>query len=1078
MKNLNLDNKKLILFSFVALWLASFLFTFAQTSFSDLPEGVTQNQVTSALSDLSTAYGNPVENVDDARDICNSEQFIVACAEIGKRYSLYEEGEVSQVDALLEEIKGDVSQSLAQCTTAECLLNVAKQLSERIVGKNPQLASRLDLTSRKIEEKRAVIEAAKEVGVDFQMCRNMDPDTAPVDLLRSCARLAKDSRVEKFVPKGVKERVNDLDSTLALRDSLDRKEFSCGSNTLEGCGDFCLNPANSARAQGISAIPVVCRQIAERFFGPEGVKSLEAAYLGVNSAADYYYKKTQNIVFTTHDGTILSDPAQIGRYLEDQGRLGNVNNVDRGLGFMVSNGFVSQEEKEFALKMIGSIKDRGVTGFDFDMCRRDPGACADFIPQEYRREFESVNKVRDIMAQKLGFDPVQCERAAFDESVRSRCFEAVKNALPELEDLSTQSLEAQRIIAEIREHTRQGEAFDQSRQTIQQQGGPGGCRSPQECFAYCSSSDHGPECLSFGAKQGIFRGDDIAQRYQEYQDRRVGPYPGFQPPGQGEFLPPGQIPGFTQPGQGFGPVGPSPECFRAIQSGDFVKAKEFCYVPPAPRPIDFPQPQPTVCPSMPTVSECPAGQVRYVVYSSAECGQYYGCKPSGEQCPQGQYWNGTACVSSVTACPSNQYWNGTACVNYSTDPKAGCVQAGGTWDAATNYCNMPGTNCSSGQYWDYNTKACKTYDSPSGQKQQTWNTLGLSSQIRADADPARIEQLKQACANVKSGSNIWMPGAGDYSSPDFGMPSAEKCRIASSCSTTQYFDGASCVSSAANTTCPSGQWWDSATQSCKTSTTGGTGCGSNTAQASQSACLAISGCRWDNNACSPSSASTTCPSGQWWNGTACVNTTTTDCPSGQYWYTPPSGGAGYCQSMSTSCTQAGGTWDSSTNSCQMPTCPSGQYWYTPPSGGTGSCVSNTSTSCPSGQYWNGSSCVTTTTHDCPSGQYWDGSSCVSSTTTTCSSDQYWNGSACVSNTSTSCPSGQHMESGACVADPTATPTPTQDPATMCAQSGGSWDGSTCVMPTPPPPTSININFFLAQITQILKSLLTLLSNNR
>jgi len=30
--------------------------------------------------------------------------------------------------------------------------------------------------------------------------------------------------------------------------------------------------------------------------------------------------------------------------------------------------------------------------------------------------------------------------------------------------------------------------------------------------------------------------------------------------------------------------------------------------------------------------------------------------------------------------------------------------------------------------------------------------------------------------------------------------------------------------------------------------------------------------------------------------------------------------------------------------------------------------------------------------------------------------------------------------------PTPEPTPSSDPATMCAQGGGTWDGSTCVMP--------------------------------
>ena len=129
MKNLNLNNKKLVLVPFIALGLVFFSSAFAQTASSDLPEGTTQAQITSALEDLSAVYGQPVESVTEARDICNFEQFLVTCAEIGQRHDLYQGEEVSQVNTLLNEIKGDVSKKLSECTTAECLLDVSKQLS-------------------------------------------------------------------------------------------------------------------------------------------------------------------------------------------------------------------------------------------------------------------------------------------------------------------------------------------------------------------------------------------------------------------------------------------------------------------------------------------------------------------------------------------------------------------------------------------------------------------------------------------------------------------------------------------------------------------------------------------------------------------------------------------------------------------------------------------------------------------------------------------------------------------------------------------------------------------------------------
>ena len=58
-----------------------------------------------------------------------------------------------------------------------------------------------------------------------------------------------------------------------------------------------------------------------------------------------------------------------------------------------------------------------------------------------------------------------------------------------------------------------------------------------------------------------------------------------------------------------------------------------------------------------------------------------------------------------------------------------------------------------------------------------WNSYGLKSWVRTDADSAKIETLKQACANVTYGSgDIWMSGAGDYNSVNFGMPDEAKCR--------------------------------------------------------------------------------------------------------------------------------------------------------------------------------------------------------------------------------------------------------------------------------------------------------------
>jgi len=99
---------------------------------------------------------------------------------------------------------------------------------------------------------------------------------------------------------------------------------------------------------------------------------------------------------------------------------------------------------------------------------------------------------------------------------------------------------------------------------------------------------------------------------------------------------------------------------------------------------------------------------------------------------------------------------------------------------STNNSDSTIQTCLSGQYWYVSPGStagyCKTSDTQTNQREQMWNSLGFRSWVRNDADAARIESLKQACANVSNGANVWMSEAGTSTSVNFGMPDPEKCK--------------------------------------------------------------------------------------------------------------------------------------------------------------------------------------------------------------------------------------------------------------------------------------------------------------
>src|SRR3989344_1925172 len=265
----------------------------ASPAFAEMLPGVPDEAVQAALSDLSEVYGFPVVRIDQPKAICNEEQYVAECAEIGREHDLFSDDRAEQVDVVLAELQGDTIERFKQCTDTACLVEVATSIARRLNAENPAIARAVELKPQNVEEKRDIVETAASLGVDFEACRTMDPDTASVELLRSCARLAKHENIQKYLPEEARGRADMSEQSLALQESLASGEFQCGTGTLESCGNFCLNPTAEARAGGVSEIPGVCRQLAERFFGPTGVSELEKAYTSVQNTFDTFAKRAQ-----------------------------------------------------------------------------------------------------------------------------------------------------------------------------------------------------------------------------------------------------------------------------------------------------------------------------------------------------------------------------------------------------------------------------------------------------------------------------------------------------------------------------------------------------------------------------------------------------------------------------------------------------------------------------------------------------------------------------------------------------------------------------------------------------------------
>ncbi|PCI20314.1 hypothetical protein COB64_02195 [Candidatus Wolfebacteria bacterium] len=515
--------------------------------------------------------------------------------ELIDKYDIYRNDEDKK--ALAQSYKDEVLSQLSNIAE-ENLDETIIEIAANILKSKPELAEKFNLNIEKVEAAGTVILQVKNAGVNISVCRN-PAETLSRDQLVRCLNASKNlvqyaDVIEDYIPVERIERIErgDFDKFLEFEHALAQGRYPELGTTPDEAGFACLRPGSESF--------VSCDEIARIYFGDEGVRELGRARERIQDVEDYYVHGFENLELITPDGSTIVGERSIRETCD---RAFDTRDIElaRSCGeFAVRNGFATEEDMQDAINLFASVV---AAPLDFDECRVDPRACEEFIPDEFRAEID----IYEIMREEMGFDPIQCERA-FDPEIGMRCLEGAQRALPRIEALAIEFPAARHIVEEIKSHIAEGERMSELHEDFEDvfrgEGGPGGCLSEQECFTYCSNPVNGPECLTFGAKHEIFEPADVIERFSEYTEHLSGPSPIFieQFPehfNDQDYFPPYQ-PAFddrfesepdyssTHLDQNFYPEpyypeyghqGPSPECFDAIVSGDFIRAKELCDVP-------------------------------------------------------------------------------------------------------------------------------------------------------------------------------------------------------------------------------------------------------------------------------------------------------------------------------------------------------------------------------------------------------------------------------------------------------------------------------------------------------------------
>lgn len=188
-----------------------------------------------------------------------------------------------------------------------------------------------------------------------------------------------------------------------------------------------------------------------------------------------------------------------------------VSHQEECIHFAVENGFMSKEDAERALKFAGKPGPGGCQGRECEEYCHKPEhgeACLEFAEQNGLLPPGELQRAKKFMQATESGGPggcrgEECRTYCENPEHRKECFEFAKK---------------QGFIRP--EDEKNFEVGQKLQQKLQEAGGPGGCKSEQDCRTYCTDASHSEECIAFAAAHGGIPKEEAERMVKEFAEQK------------------------------------------------------------------------------------------------------------------------------------------------------------------------------------------------------------------------------------------------------------------------------------------------------------------------------------------------------------------------------------------------------------------------------------------------------------------------------------------------------------------------------------------------------------------------------